>query len=139
MAVATSDASARVGTGEEIIDSSICVATMTGLPVTSAQPDDAPLDRRHLLRRHFDAKIAARDHDAVATRDDRVEALDRRRLLQLRQHCCTLADQGARFVDVLRPLHEGQRDPVGAEFETEARSARSFSVSGDRGRTRPAR
>ena len=29
--MATSDASARVGRGEEIIDSSICVATMTGL------------------------------------------------------------------------------------------------------------
>ena len=32
MAVATSEASARVGTGLSIIDSSICVATMTGLP-----------------------------------------------------------------------------------------------------------
>ena len=31
-AVATSDTSARVGTGEVIIDSSICVATTTGLP-----------------------------------------------------------------------------------------------------------
>ena len=33
MAVATSETSARVGTGELIIDSSICVATTTGLPV----------------------------------------------------------------------------------------------------------
>ena len=32
MACATSDTSARVGTGEVIIDSSICVATTTGLP-----------------------------------------------------------------------------------------------------------
>ena len=32
MAVATSETSARVGTGEVIIDSSICVATTTGLP-----------------------------------------------------------------------------------------------------------
>ncbi len=32
MAVATSETSARVGTGLEIIDSSICVATTTGLP-----------------------------------------------------------------------------------------------------------
>ena len=31
-AVATSEASARVGDGVSIIDSSICVATMTGLP-----------------------------------------------------------------------------------------------------------
>ena len=32
MAVATSEASARVGTGLSIMDSSICVATITGLP-----------------------------------------------------------------------------------------------------------
>src|SRR3954449_12618291 len=32
MAVATSEASARVGTGALTIDSSICVATITGLP-----------------------------------------------------------------------------------------------------------
>src|SRR2546423_1556965 len=31
-ALATSDASARVGTGDATIDSSICVATTTGLP-----------------------------------------------------------------------------------------------------------
>jgi hypothetical protein len=31
-AVATSETSARVGTGAVIIDSSICVATTTGLP-----------------------------------------------------------------------------------------------------------
>ena len=36
MAVATSDTSARVGEGETIIDSSICVATTTGLPMRRA-------------------------------------------------------------------------------------------------------
>ena len=35
-AFATSDVSARVGTGLEIIDSSICVATMTGLAMRRA-------------------------------------------------------------------------------------------------------
>src|SRR5690606_27113257 len=35
-AVATSDTSARVGTGAVIIDSSICVATTTGLPARRA-------------------------------------------------------------------------------------------------------
>ena len=35
-AVATSETSARVGTGAEIIDSSICVATTTGLPARRA-------------------------------------------------------------------------------------------------------
>ena len=36
IAVATSETSARVGTGELIIDSSICVATTTGLPAQRA-------------------------------------------------------------------------------------------------------
>ena len=36
IAVATSDTSARVGTGLVIIDSSICVATTTGLPARRA-------------------------------------------------------------------------------------------------------
>ena len=36
IAVATSDTSARVGTGAVIIDSSICVATTTGLPARRA-------------------------------------------------------------------------------------------------------
>ena len=37
-ALATSEASARVGLGEEIIDSSIWVATMTGLALSLASP-----------------------------------------------------------------------------------------------------
>ncbi|CAB4594951.1 unannotated protein [freshwater metagenome] len=36
IALATSDVSARVGTGDEIIDSSICVATMTGFAIRRA-------------------------------------------------------------------------------------------------------
>ena len=37
IAFATSDASARVGSGAWIIDSSICVAVITGLPRSSAR------------------------------------------------------------------------------------------------------
>ncbi len=37
MALATSDASARVGSGWWIIDSSICVAVITGFPRSSAR------------------------------------------------------------------------------------------------------
>ena len=65
MAVATSDTSARVGTGDSIIDSSICVATITGLAAARA-----PRIRRFWIGgtevdRQFDAKVAARHHDAV--------------------------------------------------------------------------
>ena len=80
--MATSDASARVGRGEEIIDSSICVATMTGLA-----------QRRAALTICFwtsgtsssglHAEVAAGDHDRVEGVDDLVEVLDGLRLLDL--------------------------------------------------------
>ena len=117
--MATSLTSARVGVGEVIIDSSICVATTTGLPNWRAHGDDPVLQRRHLLGRKLDAKVAARDHHRVGERDDVVEPVDRRRLLDLGEQRRALADQRARFGDVLGPLHERQRDPVGPLLERE--------------------
>ena len=75
--MATSVASARVGRGDVIIDSSICVAVTTGL-----------LARLHfamisfwmigtVFDRHLDAEIAARDHDPVGGGDDGVEVVER--------------------------------------------------------------
>src|SRR5204862_442003 len=58
IAVATSDTSARVGTGLRIIDSSIWVATTTGLP--ARQDAVAGLDRRQNFRmRKLDAGVVA--------------------------------------------------------------------------------
>ena len=85
---------------------------------------------RHVLRRHLDAEIAARHHDRVGQLDDLLQPLDRRRLLELDQHRGAPADQPARLGDVLRPLHEGQRDPVDAEIEREAQVVRGPSRSG---------
>ena len=82
--LATSDASARVGTASSIIDSSIWVAVMTGMP------------RRFALRMivfwiggtssggSSTPEVAARHHHAVAGRQDRVQLVDRLGLLQLR-------------------------------------------------------
>ena len=64
IAVATSDTSARVGTGAVIMLSSICVATTTGLPARRAARVMLLLDAGHLLQRHLDAEIAARHHHA---------------------------------------------------------------------------
>ena len=72
-ALATSLASARVGRGFSIIDSSICVAVMTGRAVQVGELDDALLRERHLLEGQLDAEIAARDHDRVGGREDRGE------------------------------------------------------------------
>ena len=75
-AVATSETSARVGTGAVIMLSSICVAIDHRL---------AHLDPRrcrvmtllragHLLQRHFHAEIAARHHDRIGGVDDLLHA-----------------------------------------------------------------
>ena len=65
-ALATSDTSARVGTGLVIIDSIICVAVMVSLLRSRASADHALLQRRHRGVADLDREVAARDHDAVA-------------------------------------------------------------------------
>ena len=70
MALATSLASARVGRGCVIIDSSICVAVITGRPRRLHERNDALLRERHFLERQFHAEVAARDHDAVGRAHD---------------------------------------------------------------------
>ena len=110
--------------------SSICVATTTGLPSSRARRDDLLLQRRHLLGRKLDAKIAARNHHRIGQRDDVVEPLDRRRFLDLGQQRRPVADQRARLVDVLGPLDEADSAIQSAPCSSANwRSSRSFSVS----------
>src|ERR1700674_2799660 len=90
IAVATSDTSARVGTGLVIMDSSIWVATTTGLP--------ARRDSRVIcfFTRHLDAEIAARHHQGIGQIQDLGQPGDRLRLLDLGHH------HGAAARDLLR-------------------------------------
>ena len=53
------------GRGSSIIDSSIWVAVITGMPAPIRLADDRLLDRRHVLGRHLHAEVAARHHHAV--------------------------------------------------------------------------
>ena len=64
-ALATSLTSARVGSGASIIDSSICVAVITGVADLDAVADDLLLQVRHVLQRAVDAEVAAGDHHRV--------------------------------------------------------------------------
>ena len=64
-ALATSLTSARVGAGASIIDSSICVAVMTGTPDLDAVADDVLLQVGHVLQRAVDAEVAAGHHHGV--------------------------------------------------------------------------
>ena len=118
-AVATSDASARVGDGAEIMLSSICVATTTGRPSwraartmrfcasgTSSGGSSTPRSPR--------ATITASE-----SAHDLVQILDRLRLFHLGHDPGAAGGQRARLGHVLRPLHEGQADVVDALLERE--------------------
>src|ERR1043166_1925301 len=118
IAVATSDTSARVGTGLVIIDSSICVATTTGLPAARAErvmcfwmpgtfssgistPRSPPATL--LAPAKWPVSDARRAHPTPLLFGDTAPPAAARDLLRLR--------------DVLRPLDEGERDPVDAGIE----------------------
>ena len=71
------------------------------------------MQARHLLERHFDAEIAAGDHEGVAELDDFLEPLDGLRLFDLGHDAGAALDDLADVDDVLGALHEAERDPVG--------------------------
>ena len=75
--MATSVTSARVGRRAVTIEASIWVAVMTGLEWRPASADQALLLDRHLGQRHFDAEVAARDHDPAVDRVDDLGGVDR--------------------------------------------------------------
>ena len=132
IAFATSDASARVGSGAWIIDSSICVAVITGFPRSSAREDDPLLEERHRRGADLDAEIAARDHHRVGLARIVVERLDRLGLLDLGDHVRGRAgrlDQRPQRLDVGGRAHERERDEVDAELERELRGRRCPSAS----------
>ena len=112
IAFATSLASARVGRGFSIIDSSICVAVMTGRPMMIRELDDLLLRNRHFLERELDAEVAARHHHAVGRAHDALDVLQRRVLLDLRDDEDRLGHQRAQLGDVGRAAHEAQREVV---------------------------
>ena len=65
------DLGARRAADSSRIDSSTCVATITGRPSARARADDLLLHARHLLERHLEPEIAARDHHAIGDVEDR--------------------------------------------------------------------
>ncbi len=91
-------------------------------PQPASGRDDALLQHRNLVQRHFDAEVAARHHDGVGRRDDLVDVLDRRCALELGD------DRNRRAVgrhdrpdrrDVSRPADVARGDVVGALFDGE--------------------
>jgi hypothetical protein len=112
-----------VGRDAPIIDSSICVATMTGL-ACSRQACTARFCTSGTVSSGISTpEVAAGDHEPVERLDDLVEVVDRLRLLDLGED----GQAGARLVhdlvhalDVLGRAHERQRDHVGPQGQAEA-------------------
>ena len=94
---------------------------------------------RHLFGRHLHAEIAAGHHDA--RRRARRSRRGNRSPPAFRaspSHWHGLPTSVAHLLDVLGPLHEGQRDPVGAQLEREVEVACGpCAVSADSGSTAP--
>ena len=83
--------------------------------------DDALLHHRHLLRRQLDAEVAAGHHDAVADVEDRLQVVDRGRLLDLGQDRRAALDDAPQLRHVAGVLHERQRQPVDADPQRDTR------------------
>ncbi len=127
-ALATSEASARVGSGLLHHRLEHLRGRDHGLAGLAAEPDDPLLQERHVGGPDLDAQIAARHHQAVGHGHDRVELLDRLGLLDLGDHALAAAEPRvimlAQILDVLGPPHERERDVVDVLLDGEGEVAR---------------
>ena len=122
-ALATSEASARVGRELVIIDSSIWVATMTGLLRSRAAWTARFCTSGTCSSGSSTPRSPRATMIAVEGLDDRLEVLDRLRLLQLRDDGdgdVLLPHDVADQLDVVGRADEGQRDEVHAQVQGEA-------------------
>ena len=111
-----------MGRGFSIIDSSICVAVMTGLRNSAGAADDVLLNGGNLFRRNLDAQIAAGHHDAVSDVEDCVEVLDGLGLFKLGDDpgfAAVGGDTVAHQANVFSGADEGDGDGVDAVLESE--------------------
>ena len=122
IAFATSEASARVGSGAWIIDSSICVAVITGLPRSRERRMIRFCRSGTATAPDLDPEVAARDHHRVRLAQDVVQHGNGLRLLDLRDHVRGRSgrlDQRLQRLHVRGRAHERERDEVAAELERE--------------------
>ena len=116
-AVATSETSARVGTGAVIIDSSICVATTTGLPSRRAVRV-----MRFCRPGTFSSGISTPRSPRATISASEISMISSRRAIACGFSIFDMTSARPRadlahLGHVLGALHEGQRDPVDAGIE----------------------
>ena len=100
-ALATSDASARVGPG--VLDHRLqhLGGDDDGFGVLPCHLDGALLHQRHFFQGQLDAEVAARDHDRIERQHDGLEVVDGLGLLQLGDDGHAPADAVHHLVDQL--------------------------------------
>ena len=85
----------------------------------AAQRDDFLLPRGHVFGRDFHAEVATGNHDGIGPVDDRVDAVERGWLLDLRDQTSPAVDDPGDFIEIGGFLHERQRHPVDAVGKAE--------------------
>ena len=143
-ALATSVASARVGRGAPVMDSSIWVAVIRVVAGAVAALDHALLREEDLLEVDLHAEVTARDHDAVGLADDVVVVVEALHVLNLGDDGDVLGGAAEHLADVLdvgRPLRTKEAAMKSTLFLTPQlmMSSRSFSVMVGRSTLTPGR
>ena len=77
------------------------------------------MNDRHVLGRELHPEIAPGDHDSVGSLHDCVEVRDRGRLFQFRHKRCTARNNGLDLFDIGDALHEGERDNIHTDAQSE--------------------
>ena len=113
-AVATSETSARVGTGSWTIGFEHLGGHDHRPPGAARGAGDLFLTAWNLFKRQLDTEIAPRDHDAVGKLENLRQHGEGRRLFDLGHDAGPSAHELARLGYVVRALHERQGDPVDA-------------------------
>ena len=117
-ALATSEASARVGLGAWIIDSSIWVAVMTGRPTAMQRRMISFWRCGSSSIGNSDAEVATGDHHRAGGLDDGVEVLDRGSGLDLgHDERASRARLDADAAHVVGRAHERQGEHVDADLD----------------------
>ena len=97
------------------MDSSICVAVMTGLRCSDGAADDVLLNGGDFFRRDFHAEVSARDHDAVGGFQNFFEVLNGLWFFELGDDPGVRAESGDALLDelyVVAGADEGDGDGV---------------------------
>ena len=105
------------------MESSICVAVITGLPARLHFSNHLFLNERHFFSRNFYAEVAAGNHQAVGNLKNFIQVVDALLVLDLGDDldvaCIVPLKQLTDFQNVARFAHERSGDEINALLDPE--------------------